>query len=46
MLGDGTLDELDSEIPVSVGVIPRFCRELFDRAKYIHSQNPPEHQVW
>ncbi|XP_068210023.1 kinesin-like protein KIF14 isoform X2 [Palaemon carinicauda] len=45
MLGDGTLDDPDQQIPSSVGVIPRFCRELFDRAKNIHSRNPPKDQL-
>ncbi|XP_064122517.1 kinesin-like protein KIF14 [Macrobrachium nipponense] len=45
MLGDSALDEPDMPIPSSVGIIPRFCWELFDRAKHTHSRNPPKDQL-
>ncbi|KAK7082518.1 putative TRAFAC class myosin-kinesin ATPase superfamily [Halocaridina rubra] len=45
MLGDGSLEEPSSDMISSVGVIPRFCLELFARAAHVHSLNPPDHQT-
>lgn len=46
MLGEEGLSEPNSELSVTAGVIPRFCRELFDRAHHLHLKNPPENQVY
>lgn len=46
MLGEESHEDPESDAGEALGVIPRFCRELFSRADYLHSQNPPEEQVW
>ncbi|XP_047494563.1 kinesin-like protein KIF14 [Penaeus chinensis] len=45
MLGEESHEDPESDAGEALGVIPRFCRELFSRADYLHSQNPPEEQL-
>ncbi|XP_042870598.1 kinesin-like protein KIF14 isoform X2 [Penaeus japonicus] len=45
MLGEESHEDPESDAGEALGVIPRFCRELFSRADYLHSQNPPEDQL-
>ncbi|XP_071551668.1 kinesin-like protein KIF14 [Panulirus ornatus] len=45
MLGEDSHDDPDLGVPLAAGVIPRFCRDLFNKADYLHSQNPPEDQL-
>lgn len=45
MLGDDLYSESELEVPSAAGIIPRFCRDLLNRADYLHSLNPPEGQL-
>ncbi|KAK4298081.1 hypothetical protein Pmani_029555 [Petrolisthes manimaculis] len=45
MLGEESVSQPNSGMSVTAGVIPRFCRELFDRAHLLHLQNPPKNQL-
>ncbi|KAK3851338.1 hypothetical protein Pcinc_042000 [Petrolisthes cinctipes] len=45
MLGEEGVSQPNSGMSVTAGVIPRFCRELFDRAHQLHLQNPPKNQL-